>query len=146
MLTVLIFSPAIATLETLTTGARVISTGHQGFVNGTGFDPTGRYLYSVSIEGTLNVWDMANLDAGPATHNIHSGPVNDLSCADTIATAGFDGTVKVSSPTGALLETHSPGYPVHAVALLNKELFFGGSSGEVQRRQVQTFTTLGIGN
>lgn len=106
-------------------------TGHLGFVNGTRFDATGSRLFSVSIEGRLCVWDTDNGEL-VASHQLHQGPINDIDYdAGKVATAGFDGRALLVDEQGKRRWEYDAGTRLHAVALIDDVIAFGGSDGVV---------------
>ena len=102
--------------------------GHLGFVNSVCFDESGRCLFSASIEGSLCVWDVDSLTPA-GQYAIHRGPINDLACHDgVIASAGYDGAVQLTTLEGTPSRRYEAASPVHAVALGDNLVAFGGKS------------------
>jgi cytochrome c len=110
--------------------ARVLE-GHTEPVVALALSPDGRRLASAAWDGTGRVWDVAG-DAPPRLLEGHTGNVNGITFrADgLVATAGFDGTLRLwpeGEPPRTLAEF---GFPLNSVAALpDGTLATGGVDG-----------------
>ena len=101
-------------------------SGHSGFVFSTRFEPTGKFLYSASIEGVICKWDVETRSLVDQ-FVIHEGPINDLDCAENrLASVGYDGTVSLLSLDGTIQQRRRLSSPLHAVTLLADGLAYAG--------------------
>lgn len=108
-------------------------SGHSGMVLATCFDHSGERLYSVSIEGAINVWHLAH----GVRENVwlcHDGPINDLKYADGhLYTAGYDRSIAIldalKGQETLRLRGHSMG--VHSVAVSNTLVASGSADSKV---------------
>ena len=81
---------------------------HIGYILSSAFSASGKRLFSGSLEGGINIWDVSTgnlIDQWPA----HQGPVNDIKVSgngDWLVTSSRDTTVKLwGSKSGKLIRT-----------------------------------------
>lgn len=105
--------------------------GHEGPIAGLALSPDGRTLASASWDGTARLWDIANGTARVVEG--HRGPVNAVVfLADgSLATAGYDGTLRLHPTTGAptVLEF---GLPLNTMVRAGDALVVAGADGALR--------------
>ncbi|MEM7208877.1 MAG: WD40 repeat domain-containing protein [Pseudomonadota bacterium] len=112
---------------------QVNPAGHPGMVLATCFDHSGERLYSVSIDGTIHAWDVANGECEDVWR-CHDGPINDLKYVNGhLFTAGHDRSVAILDAHNVQeimrLTGHSMG--VHSVAVSNSLVASGSADNRI---------------
>jgi cytochrome c len=125
-----------------TTPSRVLE-GHQGPVAGLALSSDGRSLASASWDGTVRIWDIAT----GTTRVIegHRGPVNavtflpgsTLASTGVLASAGYDGTLRLHPDQGAatIIEL---GLPLNAMVPAGGEIVVAGADGTLRFVDIRT--------
>ena len=110
-----VFSPDMQTVATgdrnamvqlwgVDTGIPVALKGHRGTVHGLAYSPDGKLIASAGSAGSVNVWKVSDPKGDPRPLEEHVGPVYGVAFSPNaavprLATAGWDGTVRVWNPT-----------------------------------------------
>ena len=105
--------------------------GHLGFVHQISFDASGRRFFSVSIEGSIAVWDVG-ARALVVRWPMHDGPINAIAVLeDTIVSPGHDGLLRFSKHDGRLLREVAFDVPLHALAVIDDQVVVGRGDGAI---------------